>query len=401
MSAPLTPTENEQEGKPKSGDPAVRRSRRADVLRGFGAGVQEVEELLAYNENHFNCEDLGTRQFPLEDEPFVEAWNGYAEEAREEGAFACLKRHLVQLQFPIREGISETDTYRNAVRRGEVPKRHKVGDQGISLREPDSLRIEVHPTPAGHIPLLITECRPDFATLVRALTRRNEPVPVPDSMGASMVAGYNNWGRIWAYRRAWERRTPNPTDAKWKREFKRLIPQKFLYQDSFIILSNGPYSSVPARTLGLSASEWNQCSLVIRREHECAHYFTRRVLSSMRSNVLDEFIADYMGIVAAAGHFRADWLLRFLGLESFPEYRSGARLENYRGDPPLSDSAFQVLQRLVVEAVDNVERFCASTSPPPQGVDALLTFAQLTLEEMASPGAAEYLGDALCTVRED
>lgn len=399
MSAPLTLTENEQGGTPKSDDPAVRRSRRADVLRGFGAGAQAVDELLTYNENHFNCEDLGTHQFPLEDEPFVEAWEGYVEEAHTEGAFACLKRHLVQLQFPIQEGISETETYRNAVLRGQLPERSEVSDRGISLQEPDSLRIEVYPTPAGHIPLLITECRADFSTLIQALTRRNEPVPIPDSMGASMVAGYNNWGRIRAYRRAWERRTPNPTETKWKKEFKRLIPRKSLYQDSFIILSNGPYSSVPARTLGLSESEWRKHSLAIRREHECAHYFTRRVFSSMRSNILDEFIADYMGIVAVAGQFRADWLLQFLGLGSFPEYRSGARLENYRGNPPLSEPAFRVLQRLVVEAAENVARFCSSTKCLPRGVHALLMFAHLTLEEMASSSADEYLGDALCTAR--
>jgi len=67
----------------------------------------------------------------------------------------------------------------------------------------------------------------------------------------------------------------------------------------------------------------------------------------MRNNLLDEVIADYFGITAACGRFRADWLLRFFGLESYPRYRAGGRLEHYRGDPPLSDAAFLVLQRLL------------------------------------------------------
>ena len=30
----------------------------------------------------------------------------------------------------------------------------------------------------------------------------------------------------------------------------------------------------------------------------------------MRNNILDELVADYMGITAAAGRYRADWFLR-------------------------------------------------------------------------------------------
>ena len=371
-----------------------RRRRRANVLRNFGAGEQEVEELLAYNENHFDFENVERHQFPLDDEPFVEAWKKYAEEAREERALSSLKHHLVQLQFPIEEGISETEAYRNATLRGHRRDRHETSDTGISLEDPEALQIEIHPTPAGHLPFLITRHRPDFTTLVRALARHNEPARIPESMGAVMVAGYNNWGRIQDYRRTWEHRVTNPTEEKWREEFRRLIPRKSLYQDCFVILSNGPYSSVPAHSLGLSKSQWRSRSLDIRREHESAHYFTRRVLSSMQSNVLDEFIADYMGIVETTGHFRKEWLLQFLGLESFPEYRSGARLENYRGDPPLSESAFCVLQKLVVEAANNVERFCTSAPRTPRGAHALLSLAQLTLEEMASSRASNHLESA-------
>ena len=38
--------------------------------------------------------------------------------------------------------------------------------------------------------------REDFVFLVQSLTQRNEPEPVADSMGACIVAGYNNWDRV-------------------------------------------------------------------------------------------------------------------------------------------------------------------------------------------------------------
>jgi uncharacterized protein DUF7005 len=87
------------------------------------------------------------------------------------------------------------------------------------------------------------------------------------------------------------------------------------------VLGSGPYSGAAAADVGLDEAEWTRSSIAIRLEHECTHHFTRRVLGSMRNRLADELIADYMGIVAATGRFRADWLVRFLGLERYPIYR--------------------------------------------------------------------------------
>ena len=107
----------------------------------------------------------------------------------------------------------------------------------------------------------------------------------------------------------------------------------------------------------------------------------------MRNNLIDELIADYMGIVTAKGSFRADWFLRFVGLESFPDYRDGGRLQNYRGDPPLSDGAFKILQALVKSAAENLERFDTERSEElhdPSGQALMLMgLTYLTLEELA------------------
>ena len=333
-----------------------------------GATAAETEELLQYNQNIFDLSHLGEIEFPLADEPFVAEWQFYQEETRAAGTIEALRRRIVQLNFPIRNGISHDSDYLASTTRGISPP---ANSPGIEFEDPQGCRIELYSTPAGRIPLLIASTRSDFVSLTRALARRNEPAPIPDSMGACMVAGYNNWQRV--HKVIDEKGTLNGAD-------------KSLYQDRFIILSKGFYSGVRPQDIDLPEQAWRELSFLIRREHECSHYFTRRVMGSMRNNLLDEVIADYCGIVAATGSFRADWILRFLGLENFPQYRKGGRLENYRDKPPLSDGAFVILQRMVKRAVDNLEAFGSRFGrtigdSTPGGPIALLS--AFTLEELA------------------
>jgi hypothetical protein len=151
--------------------------------------------------------------------------------------------------------------------------------------------------------------------------------------------------------------------------------------------------------MGVSDLEWQRLSLAIRLEHECTHYFTRRLFKSMRNNLLDELIADYRGIVNAIGKYRADWFLRFLGLESFPNYREGGRLQNYRGQPPLSVGAFKILQALVKAAAENLERFDANQANELRTINGqalvLVALIYLTLEDLASPEVSVLLEKTL------
>ena len=368
-----------------------RRTIRTHVLSTLGANQQEIEELLAYNQTFFEAGD-GTVQYPLADEPFVRVWEKYACEVEQAGSIAVLSRYLVQLRFPVRAGMSQDPDYLAATRRGVNPDDLPAAT-GLPLRCPERCRLVLHSTPAGRLPLLIPETREDFVALVQSLTQRNEPVPIPDSMGASMVAGYNNWHRIQLLRSEFE--ASNFLSTSWEAEFSRVKEQKHEYQDRFSILSNGPYSGVHASSLGLEEEAWQRLSLAIRREHECGHYFTRRVFGSMRNSLIDELIADYWAITATLGHFRADWLLWFFGLEAFPHYREGGRLQNYRGQPPLSEGAFVILQRLVKRAAGNLERFdtrCARELHCPDGQPAVfLALSTLTAEEIAAEDGASVL----------
>jgi hypothetical protein len=375
--------------------PTNQPNRRGDRLAAYGANPDQVAELLAYSGPGLVLSENQPLQFPLEPEQHVPTWMQYAAIAQSIGPFATLQQRLVQLQFPIQAGISETAAYRAATRRGELTD-HMPEATGLALQQPDQLTLFIHPSLAGAIPILVVNQREDFVALVQALTRRNEPQPVPDSMGACIVTGFNNWDRIRQYRQQWATAHPTTaTESDWAAEWQRLVLQKSLYQDRFIMLSTGPYSAVPAATMGVAESEWQRLSAMIRLEHECTHYLTYRVLGSMRNHLLDELIADYRGIVAATGRYQADWFLRFIGLEAFPHYREGGRLQNYRGQPPLSDGAFQVLGALVQAAARQLERFdhqFRSELRSPQQ-EALVTIAltQLTLEELASEAGDRLL----------
>jgi hypothetical protein len=233
--------------------------------------------------------------------------------------------------------------------------------------------------------------------LVQALSARNEPVPVPAAMGACLVKGLNNWSRIADYRAAWEQGNPG---GDWAQAFAELTPRKELYQDRLIILSTGPYSATTASDAGLAQEEWLDRSLVIRREHELLHYFVYRVFGVMRSHVFDEVVADFMGLLRAFGEYRADLALRFFGLERFPAYRPGGRLEVYRSDPPLSDRASAVVGALVHRAVGSLAALSASW--PREDCSDLakvgaLAFAlsQLTLEELASEELPRLVSERL------
>ena len=363
-----------------------------------GAYAAEIAELLAYDAAPFELSALEQPVvLPLADEAFVATWQGYAEEARGDGAYATLQRHIPRLRFPIEAGISDSSAYRAATLRGASTAGMPEAT-GLVLREPGGVSLAIHPTPAGRIPVIVVSARADFVALVQALSGKNEPIAVPASMGATLISGFNNWERVAAYRREWERAHPDAEETVWREEFARLVPQRARYQDRFIVLQQGYYSAVMPADIGLDGQQWLECSLIIRREHECTHYFTLRLFGAMHDRLLDELLADYAGIAAANGRFRADWFLRFLGVEDYPAYREGGRLQNYRGKPPLSDGAFRVLQQLAQRAAFTVEDFAArhadECTTPSGHARMLLTLAVHSIGVLATSQAQQLLDEA-------
>jgi hypothetical protein len=115
----------------------------------------------------------------------------------------------------------------------------------------------------------------------------------------------------------------------------------------------------------------------------------------MNNRVLDEIIADYCGIFAACGRLRADWALAFLGIDTSANCSEGGRIHNYRGNPKLSDQAFEVLARVVVAAIETLATFDHRYADELSGKHGLLlillTLSQMSLEELAASDAQTLL----------
>jgi hypothetical protein len=307
-----------------------------------------MTELDAYNAVSFDLSALDT-PLPLDSEPHVDFWRAWAGEGP---AWESLCRHLPQLRFPIREGISKSDDYRAATLRGEEVE-GLAGATGLSFDHPQALRLVIHPTPAGEVPVILPRGRRDFETVVRALAHRGEPVPLLATMGACTVKGFNDWERIRAYKARWLEEGHD--EEEWGSEFGRLAENKAAYQDRFLILSDGDYSDISAATLGLDPSLWQAQSVEIRMRHECTHYVTLRLLGGSRNNALDELVCDFVGFSSTLGRFSADLFLRGMGLENAHAFRPGGRLEQYAGE--LSPLAFATLSDQVRGAARTLERF--------------------------------------------
>lgn len=217
-----------------------------------------------------------------------------------------LARKYPQILMPIKEGIKDSEEYKDVVLRGK-PCNYKPD---FTYNEGDTL--ETIKTPVGEIEVLSLIDRNDFIHAVRALGNRCEPVEVPNSTGAMAIFGLNNWDKVRA----------NLDN----------------YKDSLIILSSGNYSNVTNKDvkkvtngeIDLSKDEWTKKSIIIRKYHELTHFVMRKKYPDDIVPIRDELIADVVGIIAAFGYFDERLLKLFLGIES-KEYRKGGRLENYEG----------------------------------------------------------------------
>ncbi|HEX2165090.1 MAG TPA: hypothetical protein VHM02_14195 [Thermoanaerobaculia bacterium] len=149
---------------------------------------------------------------------------------------------------------------------------------------------------------------------------------------------------------------------------------------------------MPAAALGLEDAAWRDVSLALRRDHEAAHYLTRRLLGSMRNHLHDELIADYAGMTGATGAFRADWFRAFLGLGE-----ADGRLRLYRGDPPLPDDDLARAAELVDRCAEQVEAFDRARGGGRSWRDrvgAVLALASVGLEEIGRRDGAARLAEA-------
>lgn len=369
-------------------------ARRQQLLE-LGATEGDLEALLALHRPRRHWCEL---ELPLSvtsaPPAHVEDWAGYADRAARDGAGALLVGCFPQLGFPVRAGMGQEAEYRAALqgRRPEPPR--AAGFHG-------SVRIGCHPTPAGPLPYVRFAERADFVRAVRCLIHRNEPVAVPNSMGAALIANARNWDRIDRLKQRFLRGELAVPEGSFRACLQRLARERSeLICDTIVLLSEGPYSSLDAGDAGVSEADWASLSRAIRIEHESGHYLTHRWLGFLSERPLDELALDSAACRRASGRGRPEWVRRFLGVEQQHAVRSGARLVNYCG-PELSAGALAVEARLVRTAIENWEITRAALES--SGVDrplarAVLASAITTPEELATQGGVEHLTRLACRV---
>jgi len=253
-------------------------------------------------------------EFPMEENPqeevFARDWEVML--SRHTGApWELLREMCVELCFPVGDGQSKSPELLMALKRGILP----LSTQNAwNPATPEGVVLYLHQTPVGRIPVIECQDDTDFVRLLQSLVYRCEPQTIPDARGAAIIKNYNNWARLKMHQ-----------DSS-----SYTIPEDpALYRDYIVLLSHRYYSGVAPEVLGMESSEWRLKSLILRREHEVSHYMTQRFYNSAKNEIHDEIIADFMGLTAAFGEYDPAKFLAFLGLENYPDYRMGGRLELY------------------------------------------------------------------------
>lgn len=347
-----------------------------------------VDELHSYLENKFTT----YKNISFLEEPYIKVWEEYYKESQENGAFETLRKYLVQLQFPIQKGISKTEEYINSSLKGK----EKVSKSELILNQPELITLEIYKSSLiGKVPVIIVPNNDDFNSIVCALSNKNEPKNCPKSMGASFINGINNWDRIYRLKKHWFKNNPY---GNWIQEFKKnILPNPYLYRDKLIVLSTKPYSGVDSNSMGVSKNKWKSNSLTMRKEHECAHLFTLKQYGTIANNIHDEIVADYTGITNVLGQFSSEWFLQFIGLEDYPNYREGGRLENYLINDNLSKEAFNLLKTIVKNSAENIAEFDKALGQIKHSRDRINRIRSICEVDLITMSSANGIERLMCT----
>ncbi len=195
----------------------------------------------------------------------------------------------------------------NAINTKVCPKRP------IEFRSPQAVEMKMYNSFAGKIPIIYVKDPVDFERLVTNAAYKGVRPDNISQTGASFISG----------------RTTR-----------------------FIILSAKPYSNVPASELGISDGlDWAERSMILRRGHECTHYFTKQTYGIANNILHDEVMADFIGMYEAFGFYKAEWFLRFMGLIE----GSGGRMAFYTKD--LSPDVVMAVSELLTKIAYRLEEW--------------------------------------------
>jgi hypothetical protein len=345
-------------------------------------------ELKGYLFNKFILDDVYA--VSINDDTGIQFWEDLLNASEKKDIFTLLKECYPQLNFLIEKEIDKIELYKNVVLKGKTDTIKLAAY--LKLEDAKNISLELHRSIAGRIPVLIVPNKQDFLKILQSLLHKNDTVLIPPSMGAALLTGLNNRKRLNNIKKDWLQNNPL---GDWNTEFSdNIMPNRSLYKDKFIILSTKPYSNVTANQLGLTEDVWAYYSISIRKEHEFTHLYMLKKFGHTANNLHDELIADYIGIIKTIWSYNKVWMLTFMGLENYPHYREGARLEDYAKESKLSEADFKQLIVIVKNAIENIALFdknlgkLKSIKDQTCRIDAL---CEIGLIDLASSNGADLL----------
>lgn len=262
-------------------------------------------------------------------------------------ALAVLAKRFPQLYVAPAEGAQTA--HRLAAGRGIAPA---GADLGHFVTSPEDELREVD-TPAGPVEVVFLHNRSDFETFLQIVGHKAEPVPIARTVGAITYRGIADWGKVAVAHAAYAAAGGDD----WPNEFARLARQPGAFRAEIVVISEGPYSNVPANQTPYDEERWLCISREIRLHHECAHVVCRRTMPDDVLPVWDEVTADVVGLLCAIGRYDAALAARFLGVA--PDGYAGGRLAEY-----LSDEQAQRIDEVAAEvfaACAQIEQACGQT----------------------------------------
>ena len=265
-------------------------------------------------------------------------------------ALEALAARFPQLYVAPAEGAEATN--RLAAGRGIAPQDANL-DHFISSPEDELRKVD---TPAGPVETLFLKERADFETFLQIVGKRSRPEPIARTIGAITYCGIADWGAVAAAHEAYLAQGGDD----WAGEFARLAKVPGAFRAEIVIISEGPYSNIPAAQTHYDEDEWIRVSREIRLHHECAHVVCRRKLPGDILPIWDEITADVVGLLCATGSYDAQLAATFLGVSA--KGYVGGRLSEYLSDEQkgrideIAAEVFAALERLEVLAQGDVAR---------------------------------------------
>ena len=222
---------------------------------------------------------------------------------------------------------------------------HFAGSPEDELREVE--------TPAGPVEVLFLKKRADFETFLQIIGHKSQPDPIARTVGAITYRGLADWKAVADTR---ERYVAGGGED-WGSEFARLAKVPGAFRAEIIVISEGPYSNVPAEDTPYGEDEWLPISREIRLYHECAHVVCRRTMPDDILPVWDEITADVTGLLFATGRYDTQLAACFLGVGG--SGFTGGRLSEYLDDEQkvrIDEIAVEVF-----EALRSIEAQCSTS----------------------------------------